>query len=555
MAVMKTSGLLTGISGSVGGVTFRTQGGKVIVSSKSSGRLGLRKSGQSVTTTNQADLFAWAQLSDAGRKEWEAAAKIIGVSARKAWLSGRRWLRATATNVTPEAGEIAVTGRTWLSAVSQPVMRQSIVISYNGGTFGAFSYDGYHWTMITSIAPGSYWAATWDYSRAVYAVAQYGGTAFVAESPDGVNWTTVATPGVGYWLEGASSQSLGMTCFVGQGGMAYCMTRDYSGSWTARPGLPAGNWQGICWAAQPARWIAVRNGSSSAIYTSTDGATWTASTTPVVDNLYAVAWSPDLGLGVALSGSSPTIAYTSTDGQTWTPHATTLNGQYHSLRWSSELGAFYTGSISVGCYIATSTDGINWTSTQLATSGSVYATTYDPWNAALIAAPTGSSQGPRVMPIATLPETPNGGPNLRGHQVWDYEGRRWVPTLSLTSLEASSVTWQRTTSGGKPAIRISVPAITWTDFYGQPGEWKIDATAVWLELYVGSPLRSGQKKYTGKWKLAGHVVLREGAYISSAMTYPWTQTISAGTRLPVRYRLYAAGMRSSPVTETIVTLA
>lgn len=525
-----------------------------MLSNKSSGRLGLRKSGGTVMTTTKGDLLAWANLSEAAKSEWENAAIKAGMSVRKAWLSACRWRRATEDWTAWEAGSGVASGVNWYDIAGQAMLHQVVLIQPNATYPAAYTYDGIHWAYGTGLGYRQWVSCCWDYSHWSYVALESGGVAVYGTSADGVTWTEGSVPKGNAWNHVASSMEERMTMAIASSGTHQCMTLSMGGTWTLQTGFPEGSWSGVTWASGPGLWIVVGSGGTHRCAVSADGVTWSTATDMPAVALQDVAWSPVLGMGIAISATGPMQYWTTVNGTHWTQHVVPIHGNWTRIRWCDGLNAFVVTSTVSTQPVAVSCDGVTWQQYSIPTLSGAHGAIWDAWSGQLVVASYGSGSHPMVAPITLCPSTPIGGPRLVGYQEPVYDGSESRVTLNLTPINAEEISWHYVLSSGHPAVQITVPATSWTDFYGLPGTWTVDAYQTLLEVDFGVPLTGGQIHYKGKWRSAGRCVLRPGAWTTTALVYPWPQPIGSGTRLPVRYRLYARGYRSSRAVKTTITI-
>lgn len=546
--------MLTEIRGSVGGVTYRTQAGKLVISNKSSGRLGLRKSGGTMTTTTKGDLISWAKLTADAKAEWTVAAAKAGMSVRKAWLSACRWARATADWTTWEAGSGVASGGNWYDIAAQAMLHQVVIIQPNVQYPVAYTYDCVHWVSGSGLGWRQWVSCCWDYGHWEYVVLESGGAAVFGHSADGVVWTEGRIPEGNTWNHVASSMDERMTMAIASSGTHQCMTRSMMGDWVLQTGFPAGSWSGVTWASGIGLWIVVGLGGTHRCAVSADGVTWSTATDMPAVALQDVAWSPVLGMGMAISATGPMQYWTTTNGTHWTQHLAPIYGNWTRIRWCDGLNAFVLTSSASTQPVAISCDGISWAQYSIPSLAGAHGAAWDAWSGQLVVASYGSGSRPVVAPVTLCPQTVRGGPRLVGYEQPIYSVVDSGVTLNLTPVNTSETLWNYTTSSGRSAVQITVPAVEWVDMYGLPGTWAVDAYQTLLEVDFGVPLLDGQIHYKGKWRSAGRCILRPGPWTTQPLVYPWEQPIGPGSRLPVRYRLYARGYRSSRAIKTTVTI-
>lgn len=554
MAKAKTSGILTEIRGSIGGTTYRTVGSNLVLSAKSSGRVGQKGAGGTTPVLNQGAMFELANLTPSVRTAWEQAAKQVNWSLRKIWLWSRRWWDY-ASYVQSSYVMPGTTGTSsWNCAVSiydvvftaprhYNYVYRCIFLSSSGTPASLKTEDGIHATANTGVAGLRWWSACYAEGTGYIIAAPHSASRKIGYSPDGITWglTTRATDG--FWYDCASSPSLRRTVIVGYSGTDLACYTDDGMTFPAAASVPTGNWYGACWAPSLNLFLAAGYATSGSVMVSNDGTNWRMATSSPVVPAHGIAWSERAHRGVMITEGPLRPFYTSVDGENWTSDGVTRAGTWVAVRWFDGLEAFVAWKASGADNVAISCDGITWsyyTSTGITSLRSIY---YDANFCVLYLLGSGTNDGIRIAPITWLPNKCDGSPlfTTRGEVPSPAAIPQGIYTIAPP--DPRSISWHATTTAGVTSITGTVQS-DWSASYAQ------GALAVWF----GRALTGAQSKNNREWRLAGVTNACTGSWPMTSMIYPFAETVAAGARVPVKYRYLTRGRRISGEVISTVTL-
>jgi hypothetical protein len=554
VARVKTSSLVSEISGSIGGATYRRdKAGQVL-----SDRRGPTKS-QTAKAQTQRDRMMrtsslWSGLSKPVRQFWRNLAAANGIPAKAAFWRTRNWEALSSTlgewpHVGVNEGSLA-----WLSCCFSPALGAVCAVSGNGTKRVALSGDCQHWETHTAAEQNNWRSVCWSEELFMFCAVAATGTHRVMTSPDGENWTARTASAENTWESVVWSPDLHLFCAVADTGSDLVMTSPDGINWTARAAANASGWLYITWSPELGLFCATAWTGTHRIMTSPDGINWTARATPDADAWRGICWSPELGLFCAVSNSGALRIKTSPDGINWTAHEAPSAEYWINVTWSKQLNLFCAVASTGTHTIATSADGAYWRSETTQAGTLARSITWSPYHAMFCAPCYGTACMAAISPITIQPTKPDETPLLTDYDISFYTGVPAVPLLTLSFPNVDSWVW---TLGGSPpaqTITATIPAptqIRTPDIWAQNPD---GASEVFTAIWFGHPVNPGQNTYRGRWKLAEVIHTCRGPWTTTAMAWPWARPIQAGARIPIRCQNLSRGMRISPLHETIITL-
>ena len=554
MARVKTSSLVSEISGSIGGATYRRdKAGQVM-----SDRRGPTKS-QTAKAQTQRDRMMrtsslWSGLSKPVRQFWRNLAEANGIPAKAAFWRTRNWEALSSTlgewpRVGVNAGSLP-----WQACCFSPALGAVCAVVGDGTKRVALSGDCQHWETHTAAEQNQWRSICWSEELFMFCAVANSGAHRVMTSHDGENWTAQTASALNMWQSVTWSPELHLFCAVASSGSDLVMTSPDGTNWTARSAANTSTWTYLTWSPKLRLFCATAFSGTHRIMTSPDGTNWTAQTTPDADAWRGICWSPELGLFCAVSNTGANRMKTSPDGTNWTAHAAPSAASWIDVTWSKQLGLFCAVAFAGTHTIATSADGAYW-KTETTQAGTVAACVcWSPYRAMFCAPCYGTAYMAAISPITIAPTLDNETPRLTDYDISFYTGVPAVPLLTLSFPNVESWTW---TLGGSPQSRTITATIPASAQFRTPGIWAQNpdgASEVFTAVWFGHPLNPGQNAYRGKWKLSGVIHTCRGPWTTKAITWPWGNPIQAGSRIPIRVQNLSRGMRLSPLHATTIQL-
>jgi len=554
MARVKTSSLVSEISGSIGGTTYRRDKAGQVMSDRRGPAKRQTAAAQAQRDRMMTTSSLWSGLSKPVREFWRNLAAANGIPAKAAFWATRNWEALTSTlwrwptvGTNPEAQQ-------WRGVCYAPELGAVVAVAVSGTNRVALSGDCQHWSRFTA-AERSYWyGIAWSPSLMMFCAVATSGAHQIMTSHDGEDWTYPADVYASTWISICWSTELGIFCAVAYSGTYSVMTSPDGIHWTAS--MPTGAipcWS-ICWSPQLGLFCAVATSGTDRIMTSPDGTNWTTHAVAAFSEWRCVTWSPQLGLFCAVASAGTNRVMTSPDGTNWTAHAAAAASSWYGVAWSPQLGLFCAVAAAGTHCVMTSPDGANWTAQTVDGTATAYSVTWSAYHAMFVAPCYSGNKMAILSPITIQPTKPDETPLLTDYDISTVTGVPSVPLLTLAAPAPGAWAWTLNGSPPEQTITAVIPAptqIRGPDIWAQNPD---GASEVFTAVWFGHPVNPGQNQYRGKWKLAEVIHTCRGPWATTALPWPWGNPIQAGTRIPIRCQNLSRGMRISPLHETIVTL-
>jgi hypothetical protein len=553
MAIVSTSALVSGISGSVGGLTFRRTSGGQVVQSKGS----IPSSG-TLTAEVGRNRFAalsarWAALEETRRNAWELLGEKSKCSGFAAFCVAARWqddyqdntglpvVRSSSSEQSLAPFSVEQAGQMWMADFDRlDVLRWSV--------------DCQHWRTVNTGYSSVWSAISFSPDRWRMAVVGYSGVRRAAYSDDnGETWTWAHTPDGTLLYSVARSESTDRFVAVGAGS-------PYNGCWShagdSYGGIVTASVAGsyvVLWFEKAGLFITGGYVGAARIATSSDGINWTNSPAFTSASWFGGAVSEEQGRVLLVGNHSTSPCVWSDDGLNWTSSDLPNTGTWRGVTWCGKLKVWYATSYSGAPYWASSPDGKHWVIHSRTDSLSLMGCAWSEQAACVCSAVNMGNALSVLSPIDLKPTDDEGMPFTLDRYVGPQATSEVLRSLKLPFPNPEPWTWTVAGTAGARTIVISVPAETGGGRYGDYTASASGASQTWLRVEVGLPMEGSRRNYRWKYRPAGMIFISSGPWECEPLSWPWEVDLLPGMRIPVRLRYFSRGERVSPVRNAWIT--
>lgn len=527
----------------MGSAVYRMAGQGVHVSQKGVTRHGTVGGTSLRAELLAADMHTWSTLPTTTRVKWELAAVENLSTSRRYWLQWRSWLRATAhltSWASMSAGFVTAYNRAF---VYVSLYHRVITFGQGGTSRIVWSDDGLTWVPAIGDTAGVWNCACFALGFGKVLALGVSGTIRAAYSYDGTAWMTGTMAEGNTWVSCCFSQELRIAVAVSSNGVHRTCYTENGIDWVAGTGGGTETWSGVAYSPELQRFAAVAYlGSYQAMF-SNDGKTWTDARMPVLNAWRAIAWCPWLHRFVALREASSQNVGWSDDGNIWHVSGGPVGKMWRTIIAIEELQVLVAIAQNDSESIWMSRDGLAWTSLSIEASLTPYGAVWSPWHGSVFVGNSGATALCVQSPITFVPSWPDGTPLIADHMdpLPDEVAQRPVSAMTCPSVDWFVI--YEVTVGAEQRITFT-----------PSGQLQTGAGIAWLEVFVGTPLKGARNYYKGELKPMGLRPMGSAPYPSSYFVYPFAESLSGGSRIPVKMRVLARGGRVSPWVKGIATI-